>query len=247
MGLHWYRSDNGQPQHEVFAANGNPRPATLRDARKLNLVPSVTNIIGILDKPGLLIWKEQQLFNAVLEHPYQQGGDVDEWKRAVKFLSAKRGRDASERGRELHDKMEKWVANQLSTEDVDINILNPVIQCLRTVGDFDWIAEKAFAYNGYGGTCDLHCVEENGIILDFKTKDTSDIKKLKGYTEHIMQLAAYREGLGLPKARCMNLFFSTQVPGMVVLQEYTEEEVQKAYKMFTHLKDFWKLYNNYDY
>ena len=43
--VHWYRGDNGQPQYTVKAKDGSDRPTTLRDARKLNLVPSVTTVM----------------------------------------------------------------------------------------------------------------------------------------------------------------------------------------------------------
>ena len=42
---HWYTRE-GAPKYTVEAKNGNPRNTTLADARKLNLVPSVTTIIG---------------------------------------------------------------------------------------------------------------------------------------------------------------------------------------------------------
>ena len=49
---HWYQAD-GTPAYEIVGANGKMRPTTLRDARKLNLYPSVTTIIRLMDAPGL--------------------------------------------------------------------------------------------------------------------------------------------------------------------------------------------------
>jgi hypothetical protein len=45
---HWYRRD-GEPLHSVPSAKGEPRPTTLRDARKLGLLPSVTNVLGVIN------------------------------------------------------------------------------------------------------------------------------------------------------------------------------------------------------
>jgi hypothetical protein len=53
---HWYRRD-GEPLHSVSSAKGEPRPTTLRDARKLGLLPSVTNVLGVINKPELVEWK----------------------------------------------------------------------------------------------------------------------------------------------------------------------------------------------
>jgi hypothetical protein len=58
---HWYRVD-GSPCHEVpNKAKGGNRPTTLTDARKLGLLPSVTTILDLLDKPQLNDWKLEQM------------------------------------------------------------------------------------------------------------------------------------------------------------------------------------------
>ena len=57
---HWYFPD-GTPLHQVPRADGKgSRPTSLRDARKLGLFPSVTNVLSILAKPGLEAWKQEQ-------------------------------------------------------------------------------------------------------------------------------------------------------------------------------------------
>ena len=54
---HWYLPD-GTPFHEVIRADGNgTRSTTLRDARKVNALPSVTNTLSVLAKPSLDAWK----------------------------------------------------------------------------------------------------------------------------------------------------------------------------------------------
>ena len=56
-GGHWY-SRTGEPMHWVKRASGEgTRPTTLADARKLDLLPSVTTILRTLDKPPLNRWK----------------------------------------------------------------------------------------------------------------------------------------------------------------------------------------------
>ena len=54
---HWY-SAAGQACHEVpnKSKPGTSRPTTLRDARTMKLLPSVTTILGLLDKPQLTDW-----------------------------------------------------------------------------------------------------------------------------------------------------------------------------------------------
>lgn len=58
---HWYRAD-GTSCHEVLnKSNGGKRATNLTDARKLGLLPSVTTILDILDKPQLNDWKMEQI------------------------------------------------------------------------------------------------------------------------------------------------------------------------------------------
>ena len=49
---HWY-DDQGNPAYEIIGANGKQRNTTLRDAKKLGLLPSVTTVLGVAAKPGL--------------------------------------------------------------------------------------------------------------------------------------------------------------------------------------------------
>jgi hypothetical protein len=75
---HWYFPD-GTPLHDVPRADGKgTRPTSLRDARKLGLFPSVTNVLGVIANPGLSAWKmEQAILSAltprlspICHHPY---------------------------------------------------------------------------------------------------------------------------------------------------------------------------------
>ena len=54
---HWYTKD-GTPAYTTMGKTGE-RNTTLRDARKLGLLPSVTTIIGQLSKTGLNTWLQQ--------------------------------------------------------------------------------------------------------------------------------------------------------------------------------------------
>lgn len=59
---HWYRPD-GTSCHTVpnKSKPGETRPTSLTDARKLGLLPSVTTILDLLDKPQLTDWKMEQV------------------------------------------------------------------------------------------------------------------------------------------------------------------------------------------
>ena len=61
-----------------------------------------------------------------------------------------------------------------------------------------------------------------------------------------MQLAAYRVGLGIPEARCANVFVSVTQPGLVVVYEWPQEDLARGWNMFQSLLTFWKLKNKFD-
>ena len=60
-----------------------------------------------------------------------------------------------------------------------------------------------------------------------------------------MQLSAYRVGLGIPEARCANVFVSRSVPDLVVVREWSLEDLDRGWEMFVHLLQFWQLKNSH--
>ena len=56
---HWY-DRSGNPAYTYINKKGEEKPTTLREARKLNLVPSVTTIISCASAPQLVNWKIDQ-------------------------------------------------------------------------------------------------------------------------------------------------------------------------------------------
>ena len=49
---HWYDAE-GRSAHVVIGKNGKERNTTVADARKMGLLPSVTSVQSILEKPPL--------------------------------------------------------------------------------------------------------------------------------------------------------------------------------------------------
>jgi hypothetical protein len=126
-----------------------------------------------------------------------------------------------------------------------------VTACSKAVCDHfaeqDWVSERSFAHADLrcGGKSDLYTNEGDGIVLDIKTKEFTDPDKVEGYDEHLMQLAAYRVGLGVPKARCANVFVSRNVPTLAVVKEWSQDDLERGWKMFMALLEFWQLKNKF--
>ena len=234
---HWYKKD-GTPAYTVIGKTGE-RPATLRDARKLGLLPSVTTINGMLSKAGLDTWKQQQVLLAALTLPRLPDEPESDWLARVMQDSKAQGREAAERGTAIHAIIQTWFDGVYMPEKP--LYINTIIETLENAfGSQLWLSEKSFAHPlGYGGKCDL--MAKAGFIVDFKTKDT-DLDKVDVYFEHEMQLAAYREGLGVPTARCA-IVFVNGTTDQVKLIEIEQDRLQKGWECFEHLLRVYQIKN----
>ena len=241
---HWYTRD-GTPAYTTIGKTGE-RATTLRDARKEGLLPSVTTINGMLSKAGLDTWKQQQVLLAALTLPRLADEPEDEWLKRVMQDSRATGREAAERGTAIHAIIESYF------EQVYIPVkpayLDAIDSTLKSAfGEQPWLAERSFGHPlGFGGKCDLIAKPINGkgtgYVVDFKTKDT-DLDKVDVYFEHEMQLAAYREGLNLPNARCA-IVFVNGTTNQVKLIEIEESRLQKSWDCFQHLLMVYQIKNN---
>lgn len=257
--MHAY-DDQGNPVYQVpNVSKGGMRNTTITDCRKLGLFPSVTEITGQLDKPALLQWKIDKVLNCsyvnFFDRKEYEWTNLECFKRFTLAEVAKEAEKAPALGSAIHDELEQWY--KAGGDTIPSDRIAPAVFAVRDqVGKHDYIAEKSFCHKlGFGGKVDLHYpgyfmastaimnTQDDGIVLDFKTKDTLDVKKFKGYKEHIMQLAAYRHGLGIPSADCYNLFISSQDTSIIKLVQYKDDELQQAWEMFKCLLRFWQLNN----
>lgn len=245
---HWY-TRNGEPAYSVIGANGKERSTTLRDARKMNLVPSVTTVLNVAAKPALENWKMQQVLLAALTLPRRDSESETEYIDRIISDSKEQGRSAADAGTEIHASVQLFYEGKPRAEHKEyVKGCNEAIE--KTFGKHSWICERAFAHElGFGGKVDMFARSQlnsdEGIVLDVKTKEFTDPEKVSGYDEHMMQLAAYRVGLGMPKARCANVFVSRNVPGLVKIIEWSPDNIVRGWKMFSRLLDFWQLKNNH--
>lgn len=241
---HWYTRE-GVPMYTVEAKKGGQRATTLRDARSLNLVPSVTTILNVAAKPALLAWMQQQVLLAALTLPRRPDEPEKDYIDRIISDSKEQGKAAADAGTDIHASIQGHYEDKPTGKHQE-----SVTACVQAItnhfGQRQWVSERAFAHEaGFGGKCDLFAGDGEGVVVDIKTKEFTDPDKIGGYDEHLMQLAAYRVGLGIPKARCANVFVSRNVPGLVVVKEWPLEELDTGWEMFMHLLAFWQLKNNH--
>ncbi len=235
---HYYWPD-ASPAYEIENKSkpGTFRATTLRDCRKMGLVPSVTTVLQVVAKPGLERWKQTQLLQSALTLPMIAGESIDDYAERIIRDSQEQAATARDLGTEIHGAIERHFLGKPHDHAGKV-------AC--AIGELppgqEWSAEKSFAcWLGYGGKCDLH---SSGWVIDFKTKADDDLGDLKTWDEHHMQLAAYRYGLGVEKARCAIVYVSTTADAARLI-ELTDGELVRGWEMFNHALALWKATKKY--
>jgi len=243
---HWY-DRAGAPCYEQVTAKGGLRNTDLRDARKLGLVPSVTTVLQVIDKPALGTWKVKQGILAALTLPRIDGETEDAWLARIMYDSGEQVTAAAEEGTRIHDAIEKAFNRHAYPKQYGPHVDSTMAEIRRLYPSVsDWIAEASFAHPaGYGGKVDLHS-PSTGLVVDFKGKDGdfSDGKKL-AYDQH-WQLAAYQVGLLLPSNASVNIFVSRTHPGKVQSHVWTADQMQEGRAVFAAALDLWKAIKKFD-
>jgi hypothetical protein len=241
---HWYMLD-GTPCYTIQGKNGE-RNTTLRDARTMNLVPSVTTITKCAAAPGLVNWMVDQAILSALTLPRREGEPEADWLARVKQDSKETARKAADKGTLIHGAIEKHFLGIPPDGEMYPHVKGAVATLNAHFPEVRWDVEKSFAHPlGFGGKCDLHSKSDR-IVVDWKGKDFTEPSECKQYDEHIMQGAAYLEGFGIGLGgRFANAFVSRTVPGLTVIIETNPEDIKRGWRMFKHLLSFWQEANRY--
>jgi hypothetical protein len=234
---HWYSKD-GSPAYTIIGKNGKERSTTLKDAREHGLVPSVTTILGQIAKPGLDAWKQRQVLLSALTLPREAEETEDSWIERIMYDSKETGKKAAERGTKIHGDIESYFIKGNSEIPY---VMATATAIFRSFGSNRiWRAEKSFYHSlGFGGKSDL--ISDN-LVIDIKTTE-KDPFEIEPFFEQAMQLAAYREGFGMPDATCANVYVNA-LTNQVHVAIHSEEKIKQAWKCFCHLVMFYKDKNN---
>ena len=228
-GGHWYTRD-GEPAYTQMKADGTgERPTTLRDAKKLGLLPSVTTVLGVLDKPQLTLWKMKTAVRAAAEVTKGDGEDVEAWVDRVMAKASEPVAEAADLGTRIHEAIEaackgaEWDSVALGA------YVAPVLGWLvgKLGGGGRIVAQETVIANteeGYAGRVDLALEDGDGLlwVVDWKSRKTrpseSDAVAFAPYPTQKMQLAAYAkrwvaDDKAWEKVRCVNVITSSTEPG----------------------------------
>jgi hypothetical protein len=243
-GGHWY-TQMGEPAYEVpnKSRPGEMRPTTKRDARTLNLSPSVSAIAGILAAPALERWKLSQQLLCSVDLPRASDEGDQAWMDRVTALYIERTTKARDLGTLVHGCIERRLADEAYNPAYAKHVAGALEAVDEWCGMDGLSVEKSFAHPlGYGGRVDIH---KRGFVADFKTKEFTEAELPRTWDNHAIQLAAYREGLGMSSARCAIIYVSTSVPGLTHLVELSQDELERGWDIFELQVQLWQIVNNY--
>lgn len=202
--------------------------------------PSVTTILGVLNKPGLNYWKEQNICLTADSNRRQENEDDKSYFKRISsiFLESQK---AAKIGTMLHDYCEK----QSAIVPIGFEETCKKIREYQNENFGRTVVEESFCYDdlGYAGRCDVYGLLKNGdgFIADYKSQSIKN-GKAEFYPEFKAQLIAY--GKGDLSLRYFSIVISSDPANpMIESKEYTMEEMEEAWEAFKAAKTLWYWLN----
>ncbi len=232
------------------------RPATLRDAKKLDLCHSVTGITKVLANYNIVAYQLRQLAEACYTAPaeieaFRAAGNFEDWHKRVSFDAAQHASQAATVGTNIHATVERGIRG----ESLAGYQYAAWFDAFR--GEWEkrfgfwpaWKAERSYTHRGlgFGGKMDAHADDTpiGPIILDHKSKDIDKMEKMpRAWDSEVMQLAAGRELCRIPGARGFNTFFDRKEPVCFIV-EASEAELVRGWQLFRHCLAIKQIQDNY--
>lgn len=198
----FYDPKTNEAISEVVGANGKTRNPTIADARKNGWLPSITNILRVLDAPELDAYKAEKCIRAALDTKQNDGETEEDYIKRLYMISKEEGSLAAERGKDFHAAFEDFFVHD--KESADPVIAKAITGIQQNLGAIETIYgqvnvqefEKPFcnAKVGVAGRCDLQVIANDTVIfIDFKGCDLTKFKK--PYFKYGLQLAGYDVGI----------------------------------------------------
>lgn len=261
---HWYLPD-GRPYYEVAKRDGSGnRPVTLADARKVFALPSVTNVLGVLAKPGLDAWKVEQGIVAALTLPRQTDEPLDVFARRVVVDMGEQVEKAADFGSAIHAACEAYArSRQVPVDPTLLAFFQPWqawfdanVEEVRSIERVCVNLEQ-----GYAGRVDLEA-KLRGIgwaVVDFKTQRVKRNAACKPvptfYETWPLQLAAYQRALATESVNAPTELVSVVIdsgnPGPAHVKHWTGNnagpEFASAFgNAFQAALTLWRFVKGYD-
>jgi hypothetical protein len=243
---HWYDAE-GRSAHVIIGANGKERNTTVSDARKIGLLPSVTSIIGVLDKPQLTSWKIEQAIMSSLTLPKEADETLETYARRVVKDSKESTTKAAEHGTKMHEQAENILMGRAVCKD---EYLQPYIETFKKWADENvektYWCEKALVGAGYAGRCDAY-VKLKGIgdaIVDLKNRKVNP-KYEPFYDTDCAQIFAYLSASENPRAAGVSIVLASNDSSKIMTKVWDKDELYQAGIAFCAMQKVWAWVKGY--
>src|SRR3954470_17419814 len=253
---HWYLQD-GRPFHQIAKKDGSGnRAVTLADARKVLALPSVTNVLNVLAKPGLDAWKIEQGIMAALTLPRQAEEPLDAFAHRVVEDMGAQVEKAADFGTAIHNACEVYALNKQLPQDIRLlNFLEDWVRWFDSNVERVASIEQVFVHHehGYAGRVDMVALLK-GIgwaVVDFKTQKVKRSAKGEAkpafYETWPLQLGAYRQAILASGAKDVKGIVSVVIdsanPGPVHVKHWSGMDY---FGSFLAALELWKYVKGYD-
>jgi len=241
-----------------YTRTGEPVHGNLRDARKVGALPSVTNGLSILAKPGLIFYLQENAILSTLSLPRFDNEPEDEFVKRVVLDSRKEVEAAAERGTYTHSLCEILADGGDKPADLRKGF-EPHWESLK-----NWFSKVHKIHSseqvlvnedvGYAGRVDLiaEIVATDGPrveVIDFKTRKFKKGKtgddKADSYSTDLYQLSAYCFAHFDEPTWCRNVYIDPAT-GSISEKEWSPEEVGAAFEVFQAICVIWRAEKKYD-
>lgn len=217
----------------------------MRWDRKLDLLPSSTNIISVKAKPGLDNYKTEQAIMAAITLPRLNGETEDAFAERVVIDMDQHRVAAAEFGSRIHKYCEQFHLGD-TTKDPE---LEPYVSDYKrwfseNVKEVIW-AERVLINEkvGYAGTADALFLlnDERKALSDIKTQNIKKVPtKTKGpvkndpafYKEWQYQLVSYGKCLEVEPDAYLSIVIDSMEPGPCHIKEWPASGHKKAWRSF---------------
>ena len=239
----WPRNKSGSPKK---------RPGA-KDYIAMGGVRGVTDILKAIGGPkveGLIYWSGNLAIQAMLDVMQDEPREIGELQVAGTARWNELRNEASDRGTEIHDGIERWERGIESDDPVIRAACANVDEFLKTKGLEGGSREYCFTAKavsmGFGGTVD-YALADQRTILDYKTvQDTPGKKIRKPYPTEVAQVASYGigmwdfdyadgiddEALRVRMNRAANVYIRQSDGGIADIRWWTPEELWRGWQLF---------------
>jgi len=243
----WYTRD-GHPLPTTIAANGEERPTTLRDARRLGLFPAVAAILDVIARPVLQTWIVAQGILSSITLPRGDDETPDAFAHRVAADMNSHRDQAAHLGARIHHAIGQNLAglppdSEIAPHLAELKKWFAAVNVNPLAIDDDRVSLEW----GFGGRIDLYAeVHGQPALIDFRSQV---VKKAKPnfYENWPLQLAAHRQILresGHRVEACYTVVVDAHAGRPIHVRHWTQEDLD--FDTFAATFTLWKYLKSYD-